>query len=388
MLVPIHILPDLSSQNDVTDIPGNPSRNVKKLRGSEPRLDGRNNNKVKKDIINKVCRVIVLNLFYDMLAKIQKNEIIIKIFHVNNLTYPYYLHETGINKPIKPIIMKYHLLKSFALSALVMLGASAFAQETSITNSPTADTFVRKGNTSDNSGKTSMEIYTFNDDSKNLDFVGLMSFTVPEEILDADNYEVKSATLRLVTKRVKGDRKINIYNFDGNFAESAIYADVETQLAAARATEPVLQFAAAGQGNKDFEIDKVDADYRTAEAWTNNIDLTEYVKKLAATTFSLVLSADANSNNQKLFFTKEATDFTNEKDADNGAFTIKAEEIVPQLTVVYAKTENGSSGINTVTTLATGDTEEAIYNMQGMRVTRPLGKGLYIINGKKMVISK
>lgn len=284
--------------------------------------------------------------------------------------------------------MKYNLLKSVALSAFVMLGTSAFAQETSVTNSPTADTFVRKGNTSDNSGKTSMEIYTFNDDSKDLDFVGLMSFTVPAEILDADNYEVKSATLRLVTKRIKGDRKINVYNFDGNFAESAIYSDVETQLAAARATEPILQFEAAGQGNKDFEIDKVDADYRTAETWTNNIDLTEYVKKLDATTFGLVLSADANSNNQKLFFTKEATDFTNEKDADNGAFTIKAEDIVPQLTVVYAKVENGSSGISTVTTSTTGNTEEAIYNMQGMRVKRPLSKGLYIINDKKVVIKK
>lgn len=78
----------------------------------------------------------------------------------------------------------------------------------SVTNMPTADTFLRMGNSDNNGTKTYIEV----ENSSTTDFVGVMSFSVPQEL----GMEIQSATLRLVTKRVKSSRAtVSLYAYTG-----------------------------------------------------------------------------------------------------------------------------------------------------------------------------
>ena len=127
---------------------------------------------------------------------------------------------------------------------------------------PTADTWVRKDKANDNYGsKTTMELKS----KDNTDFVGLMSFSLPAEVLGANN-EVKSASLRLVTERTKGSRTFSLYKYV-DFAENTNYKTEEEKLAAARTEANLIgTYSAKGQGNKSFPNDAVSDDFKTVDA--------------------------------------------------------------------------------------------------------------------------
>ncbi len=194
---------------------------------------------------------------------------------------------------------------------------------------PTADTWVRKDAANNNYGsKTTMELKS----KDNTDFVGLMSFSLPAEVLGANN-EVKSASLRLVTERTKGSRTFSLYKYV-DFAENTNYKTEEENLAAARTEANLIgTYSAKGQGNKSFPNDAVSDDFKTVDAWTNTIDLTDYVKGLDTNSFAFLIE-HTNSADQLMFYTKETDDVTNKKDA---TLVFKKEDLVPQLTVVYTK---------------------------------------------------
>lgn len=194
---------------------------------------------------------------------------------------------------------------------------------------PTADTWVRKDAANNNYGsKTTMELKSFGD----TDFVGLMSFSLPAEVLGSNN-EVKSASLRLVTERTKGSRTFSLYKYV-DFAENTNYKTEEENLAAARTEANLIgTYSAKGQGNKSFPLDAVSDDFKTVDAWTNTIDLTDYVKGIDTNSFAFLIE-HTNSADQLMFYTKETDDVTNAKDA---TLVFKKEDLVPQLTVVYTK---------------------------------------------------
>lgn len=194
---------------------------------------------------------------------------------------------------------------------------------------PTADTWVRKDAANNNYGsKTTMELKS----KDNTDFVGLMSFSLPAEVLGANN-EVKSATLRLVTERPKGSREFSLYKYV-DFAENTNYKTEEGNLAAARTEANLIgTYSAKGQGGKSFPNDAVSDEFKTVDAWTNTIDLTDYVKGLDTNSFAFLIE-HTNSTEQLMFYTKETDDVTNGKDA---TIVFKKEDLVPQLTVVYTK---------------------------------------------------
>ncbi len=255
------------------------------------------------------------------------------------------------------------------------------SKKTSITTS-TADTYLRKNNTANHGAETTMEIQTYTnteDASKSTDFVGLLSFQFPQEALSAT---IKSATIRLVTERVKADVNMNVYAYSGSFAEDAKYADQESFISASRTTTPITTFAAKCQKTKSIVLDAVGDDYKTVSAWTNNIDVTEYVKTLKSNLFSIMITSTVDNNNSEKFFTKEATDFTNAKDA---TITFAATDLVPQLTVIY---ENGTSGIINATTSDNNHTPKGIYTLQGIKLKNIPQSGIYIINGKKTFVRK
>ena len=194
---------------------------------------------------------------------------------------------------------------------------------------PTADTWIRKDAATNNYGsKSTMELKSQGD----TDFVGLMSFSLPAEVLGANN-EVKSATLRLVTERPKGSREFSLYKYV-DFAENTNYKTEEENLAAARTEANLIgTYSAKGQGGKSFPNDAVSDEFKTVDAWTNTIDLTDYVKGLDTNSFAFLIE-HTNSADQLMFYTKETDDVTNAKDA---TLVFKKEDLVPQLTVVYTK---------------------------------------------------
>ena len=199
----------------------------------------------------------------------------------------------------------------------------------SVVSTPTADTFLRLNNSDNNGTKTYIEM----ENSSTTDFLGLMSFSLTPQ----PGWEIQSATLRLVTKRVKSSRAtVSLYTYTGTWAEDAKYANQTENIIAARATTSIVSFTPEGQLNKDVSSDEItETKYQTIGGWQNSIDLTSYVKSLTATTFSIMIDADADKG-QLQFFSKEATGFTNSKTAIENT----TDDLVPQLVIVYRKMDS------------------------------------------------
>lgn len=274
--------------------------------------------------------------------------------------------------------MKKILLNGLFCIALASVAMPGMAQgEKTDVSTSIADTWVRKDAAANNYGsKTTMELKT----KDNTDFVGLISFQFPAEA-SSDKYEIKSATLRLVTERPKGSRTFSIYKYV-DFAENTNYKTEEDKLAAARTEANLVgTYTAKGQGGKAFPHDAVSDDYKTVDAWTNNIDLTDFVKSLDTNSFALLIE-HTNSTDQLMFYTKETDDVTNAKDA---TLVFKKEDLVPQLTIVYAPKD--ATGIESFKANVSATSDNKVYNLQGMRMNSDnLPAGIYIKNGKKFVV--
>lgn len=175
---------------------------------------------------------------------------------------------------------------------------------------------------------TTMEIRSTED--RNTDFVGLMSFAMPKEVVYS-NYVITKATLRLVSERVKSSRNIDVYKYT-SFEENTNYKNESKNIASARTADNLIcSFSAVGQ-NASIAADVLKDEYKEINAWTNTLDFTDFVKSLDTNTFSILLDKP-NNTAQTLFFTKEATDFTNKNDAN---ISFSKDDLVPQLTVDYA----------------------------------------------------
>ena len=228
------------------------------------------------------------------------------------------------------------LLRGILGATLCLVTSSALAQTTVTEDNgikhdvslPTADTYVRADKNDNNGSNATMEIWSSNDRTK--DFVGLMSFTMPKEVAYS-NYVINKATLRLVAERVKSSRKIDVYKYT-SFEENTNYTKESANIKSARTADNLIcSFQAVGQ-NASIVSDNLNDAYKDIKAWTNNLDLTDFVKNLGTNTFSILLDKP-NNTNQTMFFTKEATDFTNKKDAN---ISFSKADLVPQLTVNYA----------------------------------------------------
>ena len=232
--------------------------------------------------------------------------------------------------------MNNFLLRGLLSATVCLVASGALAQttvseETSVKHDvslPTADTYVRADKNVNYGSNTTMEIRSTED--RKTDFVGLMSFAMPKEVAYS-NYVITKATLRLVAERVKSSRKIDVYKYT-SFEENTNYKNESTNIASARTADNLIcSFEAKGE-SKSIVSDALSDKYKDITAWTNNLDLTDYVKGLNSNTFAILLDKP-NNTNQTMFFTKEATDFTNKKDE---TLSFSKDDLVPQLTVDYA----------------------------------------------------
>ena len=254
--------------------------------------------------------------------------------------------------------------------------------------SPTADTYVRNTAANQRYGdKGDMEIYSYTTDEGNdVIFAGLISFPLPAEINSA-NYELNGVELRLVTTYMKGDRIVEIYPYNYDFTDDVKYETAGVNVEAELANEPIMTFSAKGQGNKAMSDDGITEEYGTVEAWTNYIDLTEYVKEnLPMNNLSLMLIKPDTSNRAVKFGTKEATDVTTK----DGLYTFAGKDLKPQLVVSYTKVNGGTdepdpdqpeqpgedSAVQQVVIDLSAPAE--FYNMHGVKVANP-DKGVYIV---------
>lgn len=233
--------------------------------------------------------------------------------------------------------MKKNLLKGMMFSAFAMLSMSAFAQ-TSVTVQPTADTWIRLNNKTNQSAAVNMELQTYTNESdapKSTKMLGLMSFDLPKEVLHS-NYEVSKASLRLVTKRVKGDRMVNVFKYDA-FEENTVYEKEAEKVAASMVDGNLLTtFKAEGKADADITSDEiVNTNFANIAKWTTNVDMTEAVKGFSNAKFNILLAKQKDEAKSTQIFTKEAKDFENTKNPTT-SIAFAAADLVPQLTVEYA----------------------------------------------------
>lgn len=241
---------------------------------------------------------------------------------------------------------------------------------------PVADTQVRKNSTNDFGSNTNMEIYyTLADDgSRDKEFYGLMRFELPPEILDGTAGKLTDATLRLVCVQNKADRNMALYDYGNDFEEKTTFAKEETFVKDALTSEPIATFRAEGQSPKALTDGGITQSFRSAEAWTSYIDLTDYVAEKiddSSASFNILISKLNPTAEAMRFATRDAVSITN-----NEGFTFAARNLKPLLTVTYEKSEDDVLSLPAVE--ADASSSPVYYNLQGMRVTHPTAGTVHI----------
>lgn len=238
---------------------------------------------------------------------------------------------------------------------------------------PTADTWLREGNTTVRGSETTMELCNYtntSDASKNKNFLGLLAFELPADAVNA--FEVESATLRLVSERVKGKSAVKVYGYPAAFDETTIYSKESDRVAAALATDPITTFEAKGASTAMGSDQLADA-YKTADAWTTEIDLTSYVKSVASEgAFAVLLQKSDNEDKSTKFYTREATDVTNSKDA---SVTFAAADLKPLLTLTYRR--RATESVTTTESAQIADVGHIATFYQTYATTIPEGATCY-----------
>lgn len=236
------------------------------------------------------------------------------------------------------------------------------------------DLWVRTDNEGASSTEHEIEMKNNGDAAK---FYGLIDFNFTKP---ADNEVVKSATLRLVTRYKKGDSQVKMYGYTGDVIEGTTnYGNAKDDIATALATEPVADFKLNSCAQWAPTDGGVTEDYTTVDKWTNLLDVTDYVKTLASTGHvAFLLTKVYEQDNSSQIFSKEATDQVN----SSKGFTFKKEDLVPLLTITYQ--DGSATAVNTLKTVQPIQ-NGAFYDLTGRRVAQPT-KGLYIVNGKKVIL--
>ena len=241
----------------------------------------------------------------------------------------------------------------------------------------TADTFVRSSAADNNYGdKDAMEIWTASDGT---DFVGLMSFTIPEKA----GSEISKATLVLHAERVKGDRKLTIYPFDYAISEDDdTYNTQKDNIAAAREETPIVsEVELNGQSGCAVTDDKVTDEYKTADKWMTEFDITEHVASIGSGVMNLMLCHNGEKGHEVKVYTKDVEKVT----LNDGVTVFEAEDLRPKLVITYT-TATGINEVEAVEPVAKG--KEGIYTLSGVRVAKADQPGIYIINGKKVLVGR
>lgn len=214
-------------------------------------------------------------------------------------------------------------------------------------------------------------------DTRDRQLYGFMSFKLPAEVTSGQQI-ITDAKLRLTHTMVKGDRNMDIYVYVPFDENTATWNSEKDNINTAFEKDPIASYSANGQGSKAMWDGGINDNYKNAEAWTNTIDLTDYLKDYPADLNLMFARKNASNGNAIRIASKEAQDIENTKDESN-PFTFAAEDLKPQLTITYKK-KDGTTAIVDIEVEENVDGVEApveYYNVQGIRVENP-EHGLYI----------
>lgn len=273
--------------------------------------------------------------------------------------------------------------ESIAGSKLVPYITVVFEEDiatSTVVVSPIADTFVRSNAAATKYGSnTTMEIY-WNGEEVNRDpqFYGLMSFSNLPAELNSNEYELKEATLRLVTNQLNnGDHNMQIYEYPDVVNQAdATWNNTNSSITTALNAEPICEFTAAGQNNKRMDDGGINDSYKNVAAWTNYIDLTNYLKsKEDRTQFNILLSKKVAADKAIRICSSESQDIQNTKTDSDNPFTFAADDLKPQLKLLYTKL---GTTVEVETIIVDSNAPVEYYNLQGVKVTNP-EKGIYIM---------
>lgn len=241
--------------------------------------------------------------------------------------------------------MNNFLLRGLLGATVCLVAGSAFAQtpETETLGVSNDVTLTTDSKDKAISTEKALEMYTTRTDGKiTREYLGLMSFRVPVK----KGYVVKSANLKLVTERAKGT--LAIYGFGAEVSDDDTYNSQIDNVNAVRKNKPIATVRLKGTEGK--AVTDKDAS-SNIDDWVNNIDITDYVKVQADGHVNLLLLNNAETTGISIkVYTSDANDVTNDKVTPN--FTFKAEDLHPQLTVVYEEIKDAKQDVS----LPTADT--------------------------------
>lgn len=246
------------------------------------------------------------------------------------------------------------------------------AETSTLSLLPTADTFVRVSAANNNyGGNGDLEIYHTVDATSGVrsgQFYGLMSFAMPAEVING-THEIVNATLKFSHTMCKGDRWMELYAYPSTFDEKGAKWNTEIdKINEALATAPFASYSANGQGGKAIWDNGITEQYQNAEAWTNRIDITDYLKAHPENLNILIAKKTGTGNNPVRIATKEVGDQTK--------YNIPAADLLPALNLTITKKQGGNTG--SIEVVPDNDAPVEYYNLQGVRVEQPT-HGLYII---------
>ena len=277
----------------------------------------------------------------------------------------------GIKKKGKEDIMRLNIFKravSAAVSAVMAVTAAGImplavsAANDPISVTPTMDIGLRKNNTVSATAVT-MEI-RYNSE-KDTDFVGALQFDMPEI---PEGKVIKGAELKLVSERAKdGNNTFSVYPLDAAdwTQEGTTYAKMETAIAEARASSPLIKNVLPKGENCAWQ--DAGAASTTIDTWVNNLSLdTEILlNSISNGKLAVLISMDNSSadTNNTAFFTKDAVINPNYKVQG----VTDASQLYPTLTVTYGDPAVFSSsrinGADTISISPEDGTVEETYTV-------------------------
>lgn len=204
--------------------------------------------------------------------------------------------------------------------------------------------------------------------------VGLYGFmlNIPEE------QQVRKATLRLVTERVKG-ADVYVYPYSNDFDEnSATWSGEAAYIEAALRGPEAAVFTASGQQGKAIYDSGIQAANCSVEAWTNEIDVTDYIASLssAAKRVNFILKEDGD---QVCFFSKDNQGQTGAFNNTASATDIASEVLMPLLIVEFGNQQDDDTSAIEVISIEEAVCAPEYFTLQGIRVERPRHGCIYIV---------
>ena len=256
---------------------------------------------------------------------------------------------------------------------------------------PTADTFVRNTATNNAYGTNSNIEVQSNSDLTN-DFVGLLSFQLPEDI-KYSNYVVNSVNMRIVTRVFKGDNSMNVYAYQGDVANNLTYTNAKAAVADTRSAGVVTTFKAAGQWNWaiDSDVDKLEEENKTIDKWQNYINLTPQLTVDYALATHTLSVTEAGAATLVLPYETEIPEgvkaYTLTYASDNKAVATELTGVIPANTPVLVNAEKGDYTFKATATLTKKADKPVSGNLHGVWSEEVVPEGSYVLQNQSGTVA-